>query len=120
MALKITTPIGTDKGITDEAYVRISSYNLQTAGSATFHIEIYENESVFKGETPELAGIARNSQIGDMIVVALNSTVTDEDGKSTIVKDLSPAVGVDIFTFGYASLKDKLVGLFGEKNVIDC
>jgi hypothetical protein len=120
MALKITTQIGTDKGITDEAYVRISSYNLQTAGSATFYIQIYENESVAKGETPELAGLARNSQIGDMIVVALNSTIENKDGTKTIVKDLSPAVGVDIFTFGYASLKDKLVGLFGEKNVIDC
>jgi hypothetical protein len=116
MGLKITTPIGTDKGITEEAYVRIAGYNLQKAGSATFTTEIFMNQE----DSDSMMNTCKNSQIGDMIVVSLNTEVENEDGKKSIVTDLSPAVGVDIFTFGYASLKDKLVGLFGEKNVIDC
>lgn len=116
MALKITTAIGTDKGITSEAYVRIGSYNLQKAGSATLGVEIYQSES----DSDSFMNTAKNSQIGDLIVVSLNSEVEDEEGKKSIVTDLSPAIGVDIFTFGYAELKTKLISLFGEENVIDC
>ena len=121
MALKITIPIGTDKGITDEAYVRISSYNLQKGGSATFQIEILQNESIAKeANVMQIPNLAKNAQIGDMIWIPLTSEVTDEEGNKSFVVDLSPAEGVDIFTFGYSNLRDKLVGLFGEKNVVNC
>ena len=45
MALKITTQIGTDKGITAEAYVRITNYQLNKFGSASFQIEIFQSEA---------------------------------------------------------------------------
>jgi len=44
MALKITTQIGTDKGITSEAYVRIADYQISKYGSANFRIELFQSE----------------------------------------------------------------------------
>lgn len=143
MALKITTQIGTDKGITSEAYVRISNYSLSKFGSANFQIEIYQSEedaAPLTTSTPAMmTGQARNQQIGDMIYVSLNKAVeetisypvtgVDVDGNplpdrvetvTRIVPDLSSAEDIDIFTFGYSHLKAKLVGLFGAENVVDC
>ena len=143
MALKITTQIGTDKGITSEAYVRISNYQLSKFGSANFHIEIYQSEEEAASTADIIPGIligqAKNQQIGDNIYVSLTTQVEetisvpqsgqDEDGNplpnvdqviTKVVPDLSSAEGVDIFTFGYSHLKSKLVDLFGEENVVDC
>jgi hypothetical protein len=143
MALKITTQIGTDKGITSEAYVRIANYHLSKFGSANFQVEIYQSE---EDATPAanampgmMVGQARNQQIGDSIYVQLTKQVTetvsyptpgvDAEGNAlpdrveTITKsvpDLSSAEGVDIFAFGYSHLKAKLVDLFGAENVVDC
>lgn len=116
MALKITTAIGTDKGITEEAYIRIGSYNLQKAGTATLGVEIYQS----KADADNFMASSKNSQIGDLIMIPLLKETEDKEGNKSYSVDLSPAIGVDIFTFGYAQLKTKLVGLFGEKNVIDC
>lgn len=143
MALKITTQIGTDKGITSEAYVRISNYQLSKFGSASFQIEIYQSEedasSIVNSMPTTLGGQARNQQIGDSVFVTLTTQVEesisisqpgqDEDGNplpnidqviTKTVPDLSSAEGVDIFAFGYSHLKAKLVDLFGEENVVDC
>lgn len=143
MALKITTQIGTDKGITSEAYVRISNYQLNKYGSASFQVEIFQSEAdatPLSSATPGIiAGQARNQQIGDTIYVQLTKqeertmsypTVgLDADGNqlpdrvetiTVSVPDLSSAEGVDIFAFGYSHLKAKLVGLFGAENVVDC
>ena len=143
MALKITSQIGTDKGITSEAYVRISNYQLSKFGSANFLVEIFQSEedatpaaTAMPGMT---AGQARNQQIGDSLFVSLTQQVeetisvpqlgVDEDGNALpnvdqvitkTVPDLSSAEGVDIFEFGYTHLKAKLVDLFGEDNVVDC
>jgi hypothetical protein len=143
MALKITAQIGTDKGITSEAYVRISNYQLSKFGSANFQIEIFQSEedvpSVNNTTTPMMANQARNQQIGDSIFVQLTKqaevTISvpqaglDEEGNplpnvdqviTKTVPDLSSAEDVDIFTFGYSHLKAKLVDLFGEDNIVDC
>lgn len=143
MALKITTQIGTDKGITSEAYVRISNYQLSKFGSANFHVEIYQSEeeasSIINPLPTTLGGQARNQQIGDSVHVTLTTQVEqtisipqagqDEDGNplpnvdqviTRTVPDLSSAEGVDIFAFGYSHLKAKLVDLFGEENIVDC
>jgi hypothetical protein len=143
MALKITTQIGTDKGITSEAYVRISNYQLSKFGSANFQVEIFQSQ---EDATPSAtvmpgmaAGLARNQQIGDSLYVPLTRqeertntyevSGTDTDGNpfpdrveivTVTVPDLSSAEGVDIFAFGYSHLKAKLVDLFGEDNVVDC
>ena len=143
MALKITSQIGTDKGITSEAYVRISNYQLSKFGSANFQVEIFQSEedatpaaTAMPGMT---AGQARNQQIGDSLYVPLTKQVEetisvpqpglDEEGNALpnvdqvitkTVPDLSSAEGVDIFAFGYSHLKAKLVDLFGEDNIVDC
>lgn len=143
MALKITTQIGTDKGITSEAYVRIANYHLSKFGSANFGIEIYQSEEDATPAANAMPGVmggqARNQQIGDSIYVQLTTQQerevtyavpgTDVDGNpfpdrtetiTVSVPDLSSAEGVDIFTFGYSHLKAKLVDLFGAENVVDC
>jgi hypothetical protein len=143
MALKITTQIGTDKGITSEAYVRIANYQLSKFGSANFNLEIFQSEEDSTPTATTMIGItagqSRNQQIGDSIYVQLTKQEerevsyavpgTDIDGNplpdrtETItisVPDLSSAEGVDIFEFGYSHLKAKLVDLFGEDNVVDC
>lgn len=40
--------------------------------------------------------------------------------QKTFVCDLTPVEGVDIFHFGYAKLKEKMIGIFGAENVVDC
>lgn len=75
MALKITTQIGTDKGITSEAYVRIADYQISKSGSANFRIEIFQSQT----EVPQVVGIgqglmggtARNQQIGETLWVPM-------------------------------------------------
>ena len=143
MALKITTQIGTDKGITSEAYVRIANYQLSKFGSASFQVEIYQSQEDATPASSAMPGMmvgqARNQQIGDNIYVQLQKQVSETvsyptmgvdaegnplpDRVETITKsvpDLSSAEGVDIFAFGYSHLKAKLVDLFGAENVVDC
>ena len=80
MALKITTQIGTDKGITSEAYVRIADYQISKYGSASFRIELFQSQ---EDATPALSypgmggGTARNQQIGESLYVALTKQVQE-------------------------------------------
>lgn len=81
MALKITAQLGTDRGITSEAYVRITNYELNKYGSANFRLEIFQSEAdampvagtmlVMYGQT------SRNQQIGEMLYVPLNKQVEE-------------------------------------------
>jgi hypothetical protein len=141
MALKITTQIGTDRGITNEAYIRISDYQIsKPAASATFRIEIYQSQPT-ESEVTGFGTFARNQQIGDALYVSLmkpvEKTVTgtrmtgynesqepiEESYTETITVqelDLSGAEATNIFAFGYAKLKAKLQDLFGAGNVVDC
>jgi hypothetical protein len=141
MALKITTQIGTDRGITNEAYIRISDYQIsKMAASTTFRIEIYQSQPT-EGETYGFGTSARNQQIGDALSVSfmkpVEKTVTstritgytetqepiEESFTETITVpelDLSDAEATNIFAFGYAKLKTKLQELFGAGNVVDC
>ena len=136
MALKITTQIGTDKGITSEAYVRISEYNISKYGIANFIIQLFQSTPT-ESNTGDFAS---SQQIGRELRVELVDYVeetetypaftTDEEGnqvetteEKVITKkvvNLSSAQGVDIFAFGYSHLKAKLVDLFGAENVVDC
>jgi hypothetical protein len=159
MALKITTQIGTDKGITSEAYVRIADYQVSKYGSASFRIELFQAQadSVSNNMYPMPVGTgqARNQQVGDSLWVAMTKeveatrtvqrrvevvteAVLDSEGEvitpasstwemqdveetyTATVPDLTPLEDETIFEFGYAKLKDKLVGLFGAENVVDC
>ena len=80
MALKITTQIGTDKGITSEAYVRIADYQVSKYGSASFRIELFQTQAdsvTNNGMSPMplSGGQARNQQIGDSLWVAMTKEV---------------------------------------------
>jgi hypothetical protein len=83
MALKITSQIGTDRGITSEAYVRIADYQISKYGSANFRIELYQSQDdvVFPGSypAPNMSGTgpARNQQIGESLYVAMTKQVTE-------------------------------------------
>lgn len=81
MALKITSEIGTDQGITNEAYVRIVNYNINKGGQANFALQIFNSEaaataSVFVN-APVASGssVARNAQIGDIFTVQLTKEI---------------------------------------------
>lgn len=80
MALKITTQIGTDKGITSEAYVRIADYQISKYGSANFRIELFQSqeEASPAGTYPNMGGgVARNQQIGESLYVPMTKQVEE-------------------------------------------
>jgi hypothetical protein len=168
MALKITKSIGTDKGITSEAYVRIADYQISKSGSANFRIQLFMSEADATASPNAMApidgGQARNQAIGEYLSVPMTKqveevktrtmmkpvekdvtktrTITNEAGEeeseeytvkeyvteevteeytvTLTVPDLSSAEGIDIFAFGYARLKEKLVSLFTAAKVVDC
>jgi len=116
MALKITTQIGTDKGITSEAYVRISDYQVNKYGSANFRLEIFQQQSDSESDaTIPIAMyeyLAHNRVIGDMLTISL----LDGSGRP----DLTPLQNGTIFAYAYAQLKAKLETAFGAENIVDC
>jgi hypothetical protein len=76
MAIKITAQIGTDLGITSEAYLRITNYQIQKGGFANFQTQLFLNEEAATSTsalypTPTGGSIARNQQIGDNLYVDL-------------------------------------------------
>jgi hypothetical protein len=81
MALKITKSIGTDKGITQNAYVRIADYQISKSGNANFRIQLYMSE---EDATPASASMgpmggdqARNQAIGEYLSVPLTKQVEE-------------------------------------------
>ena len=81
MALKITKSIGTDKGITQNAYVRIADYQISKSGNANFRIQLYLNE---EDATPSNSSMgpmgtdqARNQSIGEYLSIPLTKEVTE-------------------------------------------
>jgi len=77
MAIKITKQIGTDLGITSEAYLRITNYNVQKGGFANFQTQLFLNTEAATSSSnlypgPGMGGqLARNQQIGDNLNVDL-------------------------------------------------
>jgi hypothetical protein len=95
MALKITKSIGTDKGITNEAYVRIADYQISKSGNANFRIQLYMNEA---DATPASASMgpmggdqARNQAIGEYLSVPLTKQV-DEVKTRTMMRPVETEV----------------------------
>ena len=86
MAVKITTNIGTDLGITNEAYVRIADYNLsKTGGGANFRLEIFQSQEDIQaspGASMSMGRTARNQQIGETLYVSFWKTIETEVTKT--------------------------------------
>lgn len=81
MAIKITAQLGTDKGITDEAYLRIADYQISKTGSASFRLELYQNEAEAKPTNTGIHGSmmnqARNQQIGETLWIPLTKEIEE-------------------------------------------
>jgi hypothetical protein len=162
MALKITTQIGTNRGLTSEAYIRISKYEVSKLGFMNCWLQVYQNETDAnqpEGETPIFKECV-SLEIGSICKIPLVDTLTRTvkkiqlvDHKETVkvpvyidgvqtgledreitrknpmevdveesyeVPNLYLIEGKDIFAFGYTKLKEHLVELFGNENVVDC
>ncbi len=89
MALKITSQIGTDKGITSEAYVRIADYQISKYGSANFRIELFQSQddavNISGGFVGMGGGSARNQQIGENLYVPLTAQVEETTSVARMV-----------------------------------
>jgi hypothetical protein len=152
MAIKITTQIGTDLGITSEAYLRIVNYNIQKGGYANFQTQLFlDEEAATSGSNlyPGMGGMtARNQQIGESLYVDLRvpsesvvfrtvnmpSQSVGESGSITyttvettvsesvtvMVPDFTQVEEANIFEFGYAKLKEKVIEVFGTGSYEDC
>ena len=163
MGLKITTQIGTNKGLTSSAYVRISNYEISKTGYVQLNLQIYQNEEDANQpplETPifkecssfeigsflkipimkELTRTVKVNQLFDEVQTVLlpklnaDGTLGEDEEREITVKvtrevdveqtyeapDMSIVENQDIFTFGYTKLKEKLVSLFGNENIVDC
>lgn len=89
MGLKITTPIGTNRGLTSEAYLRIGSYEIFKSGSIHLWVQIYQTEADANqpiGETP-LFKESVSLEIGSTIVVPLLKTLTRMVTKTQLVEE---------------------------------
>lgn len=97
MALKITTQIGTDRGVTSDAYVRISEYQVSKRGSANFKIQLFMNQtdSVSGNSIYPLSVISKqasNQQIGEELQVSLTKNVESTITIQKSVEVVIPAV----------------------------
>ena len=78
MALKITTQIGTNRGLTSEAYIRISTYEISKLGFINCWLQIYQNETDANqstGETP-IYKESISLEIGNICKIPLLNTLT--------------------------------------------
>jgi hypothetical protein len=95
MALKITKKIGTDQGITSEAYVRIVNYNINKNGIANFALQTFLSQNdapSLISNTPGALGSVRNNAIGDTFQTFLQKEVEE---KYTVTKPVQKEVDVE-------------------------
>jgi hypothetical protein len=76
MALKVTKSIGTNRGITQNAYIRIADYQISKSGSANFRIQLYMDEAAAK-ENTMMGAQAQNIEIGESLNVSLMKEVEE-------------------------------------------
>ena len=115
MALKINTLIGTNKGISNKAYIRIATYQISKAGFLRANLEIFMDEEHSK--LPESEIVTKNlrcfnAQIDDNIIIPLGrldkklikvrkpkttieevtetSYVKDDEGKTQVITKTVP------------------------------
>jgi hypothetical protein len=161
MAIIIKTPIGTDRGLAANAYVRINEYRIVKTGECVFDIHIYKSkaDAILADSNVATYGTANHLtcmslEIGKDLKVDLRReiiktvTIPKETPKTVQIQrtigtrtynvtenviELEPTTyqttlkvpdwtqveNHNIFEFGYAKLKDKLIQLYGEENIED-
>ena len=77
MALKVTKSIGTNRGITQNAYIRIADYQISKYGSANFRIQLYMDEAAAKENSMMMGAQAQNIEIGESLNVSLMKEVEE-------------------------------------------
>ena len=122
MGLKIIIPIGTDKGITEEAYVRITHYALSKNGHVNLQLELFLNKAASQSTLPLYSGfesIASNQMIEkyDITGAAVHTEETYDEEVTSTVSDIASLESVNVFEFCYNSLKVRLEGVFGAGNI---
>jgi hypothetical protein len=118
MAIKILTQIGTDSGITSEAYVRIHEYNISKSGAVNLQLEIYLSE--------DLRNPVKNKSIGDSLVFDLshNEIITENKIISATKGEFSPIPpinkeGLTVMPEGINELEENEVTIERIVKVID-
>ncbi len=161
MALRVTTPIGTDRGLIQNAYIRIGEYRVLKTGECIFDVHIYKNQEDAILADSNMATIGKANErtcfsleIGKEVRIDLGREivktvtvpkeipmtvkrtrtigshsyeVTENMITSSLhtfetkikVPNWSALQNNNIFAFGYAVLKDRLVELYGVENIID-
>jgi hypothetical protein len=165
MALTINTPIGTDRGLANNAYVRINEYRVLKTGECIFDVHIYKTKEdaiiadsniatygkanhltctsleigkevrvdlsreivktvTIPTETPTTAVVTKTIGSGDRMksytVTESSIEIKNNTFETTLkIADWTTLENHNIFEFGYSMLKDKLVQLYGDENVID-
>lgn len=77
MGLKINATIGTNMGITKEAYIRIVDYNFSKNGNANFRTELFQKQEDATS-SPMMGGWqAQNQEIGNSVSISLTKEVTE-------------------------------------------
>jgi mannose/fructose/N-acetylgalactosamine-specific phosphotransferase system component IID len=140
MGLKINTEIQTDKGTITGVYVRIINYSLSKYGNFTLNYQLFSSEEAKEALVLYSEYLVKSEQVGNQLNIMLGTPIqetitikrqvtvsegsTEERTEQRVVDriqpDLSPLENVNIFTFGYAKVKEKLVSLYGAENIIDC
>jgi hypothetical protein len=77
MAISITKSIGTNRGITQNAYVRIADYQISKSGNANFRIQLYMDEAASKENGMMMGSQAQNFEIGEYLSVSLMKEVEE-------------------------------------------
>lgn len=161
MALRVTTPIGTDRGLIQNAYIRIGEYRVLKTGECIFDIHIYKSQEDAIIADSSMATIGKANErtcfsleIGKEVKIDLGREIVKT---VTVPKEIPMTVkrtktigshsyevtenmitsslhtyetkikvpnwnalqNNNIFEFGYAVLKDRLVELYGAENVVD-
>lgn len=111
MALKITTQIGTNRGLTSEAYVRIFRYEVSKLGFLNCWLQIYQNEADANqpaGETPIYKECV-SLEIGSTCKIPLVDTLTRTVTKTQLV-EYQDTVKVPVYVDGVQTgVEDKVV-----------
>lgn len=94
MAFKVKKTILTDKGETNEAYIRFSRYDIQKNGDVTFFIEMFlsEREVLDAMPTPNNPNACKNYQIGEAIYIDMKKKVMVTNTHKKNVEIVIPAV----------------------------
>ena len=109
MAIRITKEIETNKSKTSEAYVRICSYNVSKYGNVVLMLELFDKQSDLDGLVTATEINQAQSSCADIGQIIYIPSI-----------DIATLENVSIFAYGYEKLKDKLIGLYGAENIVDC